>query len=105
MARAARAVDVGARGKRIDASVLAPKVKQHQLAAVVQLRAEPVPADLVRRELVGEEFMVHPGQPGNGVALAFEPEGAGSAEPRLREVVGSPPGPCRFLADPVLPMD
>ena len=48
-------------------AVLAAQFEQHQFRLIVELNAEPVPSDLIRGELFGEPFVIHPGacrQPG-----------------------------------------
>ena len=48
------------------------KLEQHQLPAVFELDAEPVPTNLRWIELLGKPFVVHPGGSGHGISRALQ---------------------------------
>src|SRR5579883_1412861 len=75
--------------------------EEHQLAAVVELKAEPIPAGLFGGHLVGEEFVVHPGQPGDRKGSPAEKNGSLRIEPRQRIVMRSLPRAGGFLANAI----
>ncbi len=64
--RRAERVDEGPAGGWINAAVLASQQKDHHIAAIGQLEAEPVPTDGTGRQGRGTELMVHPAQPLHG---------------------------------------
>src|SRR5256885_8142803 len=45
---------------------------EHQLRLVFELDAEPVPARLIRAELVSEKFVIHPGESGDRKLLSLK---------------------------------
>ena len=84
----------------IEPSLLA-QFEEHQLGVVVQLNAEPVPADLIGGQLFGEPLVVHPGPTRYRLAVYVSRYG----EQRKRDIVGGPSLPFGLLADPVLALD
>ena len=80
-------VDICAGRVGIDAAVSSTEPEEHQLRLVVQLHAQPVPADLVFRKLVGEPFVIHPRHAGHGVLRAVDVKLARYIEPRERDIV------------------
>src|ERR1035441_4813131 len=68
---------------------------------IVELNAEPVPPNLVRRELFGKPLMIHPGRPGY-LARVYRPR---NAEARERYIMRSPARSLRLLTDAVLTLN
>src|SRR5262245_23593268 len=99
MTRRAPSIHICARRVWLDLTRLGAKLEQHQLAPVVKLNAEPVPAHLVSLELMREPLVIHPGGPADSVESAFELHLAGYRKPRERNVVRRLPGSIRLLAD------
>src|SRR6185295_18443657 len=88
--RPARAVREDQRrpARRVRAAVAPSQAIEHQLAPVVELEREPVPAHLVGGESAGAPFAIEPGEPGDGEALAAEADVTPCGHPRQRVVVG-----------------
>jgi len=82
MCRDAPRVHVCSRRVRINAAVFAPQPEQHQLRPVVELQAEPIPAGLVRLQLMREKLVIHPTQAVNPVRLAIDRDRALGNETR-----------------------
>ena len=98
-------VDVGARGEWIERAILPANMKEHQFRAVLELEAEPIPADLVGFELMSEEFVIHPGETRNFEAFTVYFEGSGGRQAGQRNVVGGVACSFGFLADAVFALD
>ena len=105
MGRAARGVHERAGRERVGVPVDAAQAVQHQLGAVVELQAEPVPARLLGRQLVGEELVVHPREPLDLEPLPLDLEGARGDQARERDVVRRAAGPRGLLAHAVDAVD
>ena len=75
------------RRKRIDAPILAPNAKEHQLRIVRELHAEPIPADLLAFQLMREKFVIHPRKPAYSKRLSVERDVTARPETRQRNVV------------------
>ena len=101
MRRAAFRIHVSAGRVRIDGPVLASNPEQHQFGPVVELQTEPIPAHLIRLQLVGEELMVHPTQAVDRVLLAIQCQHAMGDQSRQRNIVRRPPRALRLLAHAV----
>src|SRR5277367_6318193 len=91
-------VHIRSRGEWIKHSVLAPEFEQHQFRVVRQLQTEPVPTRLFVRKLVSEKLVVHPRCAGDLKTFPTKPDGAGSEQPRERNIVRSVARTFRFLA-------
>src|SRR5262245_27348418 len=50
---------------RIDAAVPVAHAVEHNVGSVIQLQPEPIPPNLFLRQLIGPEFMIHPGFAGH----------------------------------------
>src|SRR5256885_10334286 len=59
---------------------------EHQLRLVFELDAEPVPARLIRAELVSEKFVIHPGESGDRKLLSLKNDGSVCGEACLRKI-------------------
>src|SRR5215813_9016815 len=104
MSRFSGSVHVRTCGKRINGSVFTAKNEKHQLRLVLKLNAEPIPAGLLRGKLVGEKFMIHPGQAGDIVALAIQLNGPGCSQTRLGKIVTGATNAFGFLTYAVFAM-
>src|SRR5215467_4072060 len=74
---------------RIDGTIGSSNLQEHQIAAVIELNREPIPAGLAGLEKVAAELMVHPRKSGNIIRLAVDLDSARCFEPGKRIVVGS----------------
>src|SRR5690606_23141704 len=63
---------------------------EHDLFSVVQLQAEPIPALLIRRQLIGAELVVHPAFAAHAYSLAIDSKQAGGRHPCHRVVMRRP---------------
>ena len=102
--RAPARIHIGSGGIRVRRAVLAAQAEQHQLRAVGELQAEPVPAALFGRELVREELVVHPRQAFHREALPVDLDFPGRCQPRERNVVRRPSLARGLLAHAVHPV-
>ena len=76
------AVDIGACGMGIDTAVFFTQLKQHQFCLIVQLDAEPVPADLIIAKLMRKPFVIHPGRASDLAPCATNEKLAHNRQPR-----------------------
>src|SRR5215470_1402820 len=68
--RAAVRRDEGAAGYWLQAAILAADLEPHQLAAITELQAEPIPADCPRPERRSAPLMIEPAFAGDGLNAA-----------------------------------
>ncbi len=94
-------VDERAGRIQVNRAIFAAQFEEHQFGAVVQLHAEPVPANLIRAELFGEPFVVHPGAASHGRRV----HGTGYLEEREGHIVRRVPAALGFLTEAVLAFD
>src|SRR5580704_11235603 len=93
------------RGEWIDRAVFAANAEEHQLGVVVELHAEPIPADLIAFQLVREKFVVHPGEAGDFDGFAAQSDRSIRREAREGDVVRCVAGTRGLLADAVLALN
>jgi hypothetical protein len=98
-------VDVSSGGIWINRAILAPDMEEHQFRIVVQLKAEPIPADLLCFQLVGDKFVVHPGGSRYPIGLPSYEQTARRNQARQRNVVRRVPTSRCLLAHPILSVD
>src|SRR5579883_864032 len=105
MERFSLGVDVGSRRVRVGRSVFPPELVKHQFSVVCKLKAEPVPSDLCRVELIGKEFVVHPARATDRDRLSVQLERAAGLQARKCNVVGGVALASPLLADAVFAID
>ena len=89
--RATVRVHEGAEGVGTVVALRVADAEQHQVGAVVELDAHPVPADLDFHQVVREELVIHPGLTLDRELLAPDSDGPGGGHAGEREVVGGGP--------------
>src|SRR6266567_2548161 len=95
-------INVSPRRVGINRTILAANVKQHQLGAVLELQAEPVPTRLTRLELGREEFMVHPTRALYFKFLVAQFDDPRGCQSRQRNIMRCAAPSLRLLTDTVL---
>src|SRR3990170_5849406 len=88
----------------VDGAVLAPDEIEHQLDIVIELDAEPIPADLIFRQLVAAEFMIHPTLSPDSLRLSADLELALRLEAREGIIMSGPAFALSFLTVPPVAM-
>src|SRR3990172_4183148 len=94
--------DAGAAGERIDSTIPAANLVEHDLRTVFQLKTKPVPAHLIGSQLVAAKLMVHPGITIHGKDLLTQPQRACGLKTSQRIVVGRLSSSCPLPAKPLL---
>src|SRR5258708_9330920 len=87
------------RRERIDPTILASNVEQHQLGVVLELNAQPVPPHLLGLQLMSEEFVIHPRRARNLKLCAAQIDFTPSIYPGKRNVMRRASRPFRLFAD------
>src|SRR5689334_9878538 len=85
----------------IDRTVLSAHEIEHDFGIVVELKTEPIPADLIRAELIAAELVIHPAQPAHFFCSAVNRQFALGSQARQRIIIGSPPSAFRLLTQAV----
>src|SRR5881397_357483 len=91
--------------RRVRGTISSAEAVEHQLVPVVELHAEPIPSDLIFRELCGAELMIHPTQSCDCLGLSIERDCAGRRQPGQRIVMGGLPRRGSLSADSPIAMD
>src|SRR6266700_2119041 len=102
MRRFSLLINVSPRRVRINRTILAANVKQHQLGAILKLQAQPVPTRLTRLELGREEFMVHPTRAPYFKFLVAQFDDPRGCQSRQRNIMRCAAPSLRLLTDTVL---
>src|SRR5206468_1076401 len=89
----------------VHGAISSAEAVEHQLVPVVELHTEPIPSDLVFREVCGAELMIHPTQSCDCLGLSVERECAGRRQPGQRIVMGGLPWGGSLSADSPIAMD
>src|SRR3974390_1090038 len=105
MCRMALRIHESARRERIGRTVFLAHPVQHQFGAIIQLRADPIPTRLVRRQLLGEKLMIHPGQSRHAVRLPSNYDCSCRLQSCQGNIMRGMSRSSRFLADSILTVD
>jgi hypothetical protein len=76
-------------GRYVVLTVFLPQAIEHQLAAVLQVQGEPVPARLIGGQRLAAPFAVEPGRTADLIGLAVQHQAAVGLEERLAVVIRS----------------